>query len=185
MVVITVSGPPGSGKSTVAIRLANELGLRHVSAGQIFRKLAADKGLDLLQLSLIAEKDHTIDKEVDSITLEEAKKGNVVLEGHITGWVVPQADLKIYLNAPLTIRAQRIAMRESISFLKALEQTRIREMSEKMRYREIYGYNLDCLNNFDLVLDTSKWELKPMLDLIVMAVKGSLLFLRGENTLRK
>ncbi|MEM4906212.1 MAG: (d)CMP kinase, partial [Sulfolobales archaeon] len=38
--VIAVSGRPGSGKTTLAKSLADSLGLRYVSSGGIFRRMA-------------------------------------------------------------------------------------------------------------------------------------------------
>jgi cytidylate kinase len=41
--LITVSGPAGSGKSTLASGLADRLGYDHVSGGDIFRDIAAER----------------------------------------------------------------------------------------------------------------------------------------------
>ena len=57
--IITISGKPGSGKSTVAKRLAAELGLTHVSAGDFMRDMATERGITVLELSAIAENDDT------------------------------------------------------------------------------------------------------------------------------
>lgn len=173
MVVITVSGPPGSGKSTVARRLAAQLGLRYVSAGQLFREIAESKGLSVVDLNRLAEHDHSIDRQVDSRSILEAKKGNAVIEGHLTGWVVENADLKLYLNAPLEVRAKRIAQRESIPLDEAVKETLEREISEKERFKKIYGFNLDNLGSFDLVINTSAYELDDLLETVVFAVLKS------------
>ena len=45
MVVIIISGSPGSGKSTVAKNLAKKLGLRHTSAGDKMREIAGNKDI--------------------------------------------------------------------------------------------------------------------------------------------
>ena len=42
---ITISGPPGSGKTTVCGKLSEELGLKAIVFGQVFRELATEKGL--------------------------------------------------------------------------------------------------------------------------------------------
>ena len=46
--LITISGLPGSGKTTVARLVARDLGLEHVYAGNIFRHQAEAQGLTLL-----------------------------------------------------------------------------------------------------------------------------------------
>ena len=46
---ITISGPPGSGKTTACNRLSEMLGLKAVVFGKIFRELAAEKHLSLLE----------------------------------------------------------------------------------------------------------------------------------------
>jgi cytidylate kinase len=173
MVVITVSGPPGSGKSTVAKRIADLLGLRFVSAGQLFREIAQSKGIDVVGLNKQAEQDFSIDRQVDARSILEAEKGNVVIEGHLTGWVVRDADLKVYLNAPLDVRAKRIAERESINIDKAIKETVQRETSEKERFKKIYGFNLDLLSNFDLVINTSLYDLQDLLDVVISAILKS------------
>jgi len=44
---ITISGPPGSGKTTVCGKLSQELGLKAVVFGQVFRDMAAEKRISL------------------------------------------------------------------------------------------------------------------------------------------
>ena len=56
---ITISGPPGSGKTTVCGKLSEALGLKAVVFGQVFRQLAAEKGLTLVELGALAEKELT------------------------------------------------------------------------------------------------------------------------------
>ncbi|RLG86714.1 MAG: cytidylate kinase, partial [Thermoprotei archaeon] len=74
-IVIAVSGPPGSGKTTLAQNLARALGLRYFSTGIVFRELAKKKGLSLEKLSQLAEANHSIDRYIDSQTINEARKG--------------------------------------------------------------------------------------------------------------
>ncbi|MEM4018475.1 MAG: AAA family ATPase, partial [Sulfolobales archaeon] len=86
--VVAISGKPGSGKTTLAKNIARELNLRYVSMGQIFRDIATKRMISLEELSRIAEEDPSIDYLIDSTAIEEAKKGCVVLDGHLTGWIL-------------------------------------------------------------------------------------------------
>ena len=85
--VITISGLHGTGKSTYAKELAKEFGLRYISAGIIFRQIATERGVTLEELSRIAVKDKRIDRLIDKQTVDEARKGSAVLDGHLAGWM--------------------------------------------------------------------------------------------------
>ena len=63
--LITVSGPAGSGKSTFAGDLADRLGYEHVSGGDIFREIAAERDMTPLELNRQAEDDDRIDRDLD------------------------------------------------------------------------------------------------------------------------
>jgi cytidylate kinase len=156
MVVIAVSGQPGSGKTTLAREVAQALKVPLVSSGSLFRELAAKSGMDFLEFHKYAEANPEIDKKIDSMAIELAKNGNVVLEGHLTAWVVrPYADLCIYLKASREIRAKRVATRYNKSFEEALREVTDREELNRKRYLAIYGIDIRDLSIFDLVLDTT------------------------------
>ncbi|ABL87577.1 cytidylate kinase, putative [Pyrobaculum islandicum DSM 4184] len=156
MVVIAISGQPGSGKTTVAREVARVLNLPLVSSGSLFRELAAKMGIDFIEFHKYAEKNPDIDKVVDSMAIERAKAGNVVLEGHLAAWIVrPYADICIYLKASSEIRARRISIRDKKSFEDALREVREREELNRRRYLSLYNIDINDLSVFDLVLDTS------------------------------
>jgi len=107
--IIVISGQPGSGKSTYARRLANDLGLRYFTTGQAFRELAKRLGMNLMELNEAAERDPSIDLEIDRAALREAEKGCVVIDSHLAGWTLREvADVAIYVKASLPVRAQRL-----------------------------------------------------------------------------
>jgi CMP/dCMP kinase len=154
--IVTLSGPHGTGKSTYATKLATALRNRHVSAGGLFRKIAKERQLSLEELGELALADPSIDKLVDEKTLAEAQKGNVVLDGQLAGWVLRgKADLRIYLTAPENVRLERIAKRDKLSLEEATAQTKAREAVQSERYKRHYGFNVDDRSVYQLVLDTS------------------------------
>lgn len=156
MVVVAISGQPGSGKTTIAREVAKILKLPLSSSGTIFRELAAKMGMDLLEFHKYAEKNQEIDKMVDTITIEKAKAGNVVIEGHLAAWIARSyADVCIYLKASREIRAKRVSNRDGVPYEKALKELEEREEMNKRRYMAIYGIDVTDLSIFDLVLDTT------------------------------
>ena len=58
-ITIAVSGLHGAGTTTVAQGLVEAFNLRYISAGMIFRQLAKEKGITLVELSQLAEKHHS------------------------------------------------------------------------------------------------------------------------------
>jgi cytidylate kinase len=68
------------------------------------------------------------------------------------------ADFKIWLDAPLAVRARRIADREDKPVDRAREETRARAESEARRYREYYGIDIEDLSIYDLVLNTARLD---------------------------
>lgn len=167
---ITISGLPGSGTTTVAKLLSKELSMELISAGEMFRQIANEKKLQLEQFSELAENNDDFDRQIDEKQGEEAmKRENVIVEGRLSGFFVPDAGLKIWLEAPSEIRAKRIAGREGIAFEEALSAMKNRERSEHKRYEKYYGINLDDLSIYDLVIDSSRWSERDIVAIIKVA----------------
>ena len=154
--IVTVSGPHGSGKSTYSAKLAGLLGLRHVSAGLMFRRLAEERQILLEKFQELAAADPSIDRLVDERTMVEAERGDVVVDGQLAGWVLKEiSDLRVLLTAPLVVRLERIAARDRISLEEARRQTLHREGVQAERYRKHYGFSVDDWSIYHLILDTS------------------------------
>ncbi|GAA0645261.1 (d)CMP kinase [Salarchaeum japonicum] len=171
--LITISGPPGCGKSTNAAALADALDYEHVSGGDIFRALADERGLSLAEFNELAETDDQIDRDLDQQLRETARThDDLVLESRLAGWMAGEyADLKIWLDASLEVRAERIAEREDKSVADALAETEEREESETARYREYYGIDFDDRSIYDLAVNTARWGEDATLDLLLAAVE--------------
>jgi len=169
--VITISGPPGSGKTSCAMELAQVLGLSFLSSGTVFRELAKQRSLSLEEFSKMAEQDSSIDKEIDSITQRKAREGGVVIEGRLSAWFARDyADLKVYLTAPLDERAKRVAQRDGISFRDAISSVLLRECSERRRYKEYYGIDVDDLSIYDVVINTGLWNKESVVKILKLMV---------------
>jgi len=179
--VIAVSGLPGSGKTTLAKLLAESLGLRYVSLGMIFREIAKEKGLSIEELSKLAERDASIDYLIDGKAKEEARKGCVVVDGHISAWVLKDlAHLRIVVTAPLSVRVDRIASRDGKSVDEAMREVKLREDSERRRYMKFYGIDIDDLSKADLVINTEKFGINETLEIALKAVEVVLKSLKND-----
>ncbi|MGQ9514528.1 MAG: (d)CMP kinase [Thermoproteota archaeon] len=171
-VVITISGPHGTGKSTYARYIASKLGLRYVSAGSLFRQIASEKGLSLKELSEICEKDVKIDKMIDERSKDAMKEGDVLIDAQLSGHLAKDIDsLKIYLAAPFQERVKRIARRDGKNEEEVRRETLMREISEKKRFKQFYNIDIDDVSIYDLVLNTALMPLKSNLSILEQASK--------------
>jgi cytidylate kinase len=169
--IITLSGQPGSGKTSVAREIAERCGFVIISAGEQFRKLAVEQGMSLEEYGRLAESDKTIDLAIDQRQKElSTKYPDVLVEGRLAGWTI-DADLKIWLKTPLRVRAERIAKREDIPVHRAYDETEARQKCEIMRYKNFYDIDLTDLTCYDLVIDTNKWDAKGVANIIFRALE--------------
>lgn len=168
---ITISGPPGSGKSTLSRMLSARLGLELISMGDIFRRCAEDRCMCLAEYGLLARQNGNIDKEIDEMQKKIAiEKDNIILEGRLSGFLV-DADLKVWLKAPLEVRAERIAKRENKPVQTAMAETSEREECERERYINYYNIDIKDLSVYDLVIDSSKWSAEEISEIVLKAVE--------------
>jgi cytidylate kinase len=171
-VVVAIGGPIGVGKSTIARILAVRLGVPVVSAGGVFRELARRRGLSVVDLNRQAEDDPTIDRDLDALQGEMARNGPCVVESRLSGWMV-DADLKVWLDAPLDVRAARVAGREKQgSPQEALRELLVREGSEWSRYKALYGIEFSDRSPYQLVIDTSRWAPEVIVDALELLARG-------------
>jgi CMP/dCMP kinase len=170
---ITVSGPPGSGTTTLARYLAKTHGFQLISAGEMFRQLARERDMTLAEFGVLAEKDVSIDAMIDARQKDVAAgKDNIIAEGRLSGWMVEDADLKIWLHAPIACRAKRIAERDGTDEYTARDMALQREECEYTRYLHYYGIDIRDLSRYDLVLNSELWNQEALGAIVDVAIRA-------------
>ncbi len=170
MVTITISGTPGSGKTTIAKLLEKKLGLKHIYLGMIFRQLADEEKMTLEEFGKYCEEHCEIDNELDDRQLQILKKGDVILEGRLAGWLAYRNKIpafKILIDADLETRASRIVNREEGSIEKRKKEIQKREKSEAKRYKDYYQINLKDKSIYDIVIDSVNKTPEEIVELII------------------
>jgi CMP/dCMP kinase len=158
--VVTVGGPPGSGKSTAGRLVAGSLGLEFFSAGGIFRAEAQRHRMSLEAFGRYAADHPEVDRELDQSMQTLARPGRL-LDGRIQGALCRRAGVPVYdvvVTAREEIRIRRVAERDGQSVEEAREKVRERETVERERYQRFYGIDL-AREPCDLLVDSS--ELPP------------------------
>ena len=185
--IISFNGDEGSGKSTIAKKVAAKLGYPRYYMGQIFRDIAARRKLTLVEYLKLGETDPSVDKEVDDYLIDLSKKENdFVIESRTAWYFVPQS-LKIYLQVDEKDGAQRIfnelqkgnnrnEIKGEFSLEDILEKIRERKNTDNARYMKYYQINIREEKNYDFVLDTTKLTIEDVF-------KKTMEFIDSRNSL--
>lgn len=159
---IAVTGDPGSGKSTFARAVAEKTGYKLITTGNMFRALAARKGVSVTELNEMAETQSDIDRQVDDYLrgLNDEPQ-DLVLDSRMA-WHFLRHAMKIRLTVDLDVAVERIfndrktQWREKFPDMEtAMDEVRRRRQSEIQRYHALYGVDIGDDSRFDLVINTS------------------------------
>jgi len=169
--IITIGGLAGTGTSTAAKKLSEYTNIPYISAGDVFRQLAKEHNMTVLEFNEFAEGNDEIDIELDKRQAEIANDSeNLIVEGRISAFFV-NADYRIWLMAPDNIRAERISYREDKSLDTVIEEIKERTASEKKRYQEIHNIDIDNLDIYDIVINTGTFDEQATLDIITKCIE--------------
>ncbi len=171
---ITISGPPGSGKTTACKNLSEALGYKSVVFGGLFRQKAADMNVSVAELGKMAERDPSIDREIDSEILKiAAGNEDIILESRLSAYLTKKNGIdafRILIRASPEVRIARICGRECAVYDTACKETVEREKSEAKRYMMYYGIDLKDLSVYDLIIDTDDLTPEQVTDKILGAI---------------
>jgi cytidylate kinase len=189
-IVVCISGMAGTGKSTLAKKLAKKYKLRYFSGGDALKALAAEEGFNMSSrgwwespegLSFLRkrEKNLKFDKAVDDKLLEYAQRGDVLLDSWTMPWLL-KTGFKIWLLASIEKRAERVAKRDKITIEDALQILEEKEARTKAIYKRLYGFTLgEDFAPFHLVLETDNLTAEEVFQVLCMVMDN--VVLSSEN----
>jgi len=165
--IITISGKPGSGKSSTADKVAELLGYSRYSSGDMVRNLLSREGLTLAEYNIQATDDHTLDEKIDQMLRGLRDKKDIVIDSRLGFYWLPES-FKVYLDLDMqiaTVRVFKDAMNNNMrtkagemadSLDTVAKQVQARMENEQRRFKDMYGVDPYNQEHYDLVIDTSR-----------------------------
>lgn len=164
--IITISGKPGSGKSSTADKVAELLGYTRHSSGDMVRNLLKKSHMSLEEYNEKAEDNHSLDAVVDEQLRELRDQADIIVDSRLGFYWIPES-FKVYLDLNLDVATARIfkdvvsnASRSgeggNHSLSSVAHSVKERMENERSRFRSMYGVDPYNPRNFDLVIDTSR-----------------------------
>ena len=165
--IITVSGKPGSGKSSTADRVAEMLSYTRFSSGDMVRSILDKRDMTLAQFNARAESDHHLDEEIDEQLRDLRRKNDIVIDSRLGFYWIPES-FKVYLDLDMDVASARIFKdaQENVGRAKGAgtasslgevaKQVQGRMRNEQRRYKAMYSVDPYDTRHFDLVVNTSR-----------------------------
>ncbi len=165
--IITISGKPGSGKSSTADKVAELLGYTRHSSGDMVRRVLAKEGMTLEAYNAKAGDDHSLDEKIDAALRELRDHNDIVIDSRLGFYWLPES-FKVYLDLDLEVATARIfkdavsndlrqkSGESATSLAEVARQVRERMNDERSRFRSLYGVDPFNIEHFDLIIDTSR-----------------------------
>jgi cytidylate kinase len=169
--IITISGQPGAGSTTLAKQVAKKIKHRLLTVGEIHKRIAADHGMTIKEYWEHQRKNPAAErrfhKELDAYQKRAAKRGRIVVNGKLSAFQIPDADLKILITASLKERAKRTIKRDGGTIKNAEAAIKKRETIERRDWKKIYGFDyVKDTSAYDFVIDTTRLNAKQTLNVI-------------------
>jgi CMP/dCMP kinase len=185
--LITIAGSLGAGKSSTAKAVAKKLGYRHFSSGDLFRKIAAERGESVETINLTAEVQKDIDYKVDNLLKEMGEREEKLVVDSRMAWHWMPESFKVFLALDPDAAAERIfadVQKQSrvSEHAESLEDVRAsidrRFASEQKRYLSLYRVDPTDAKNFDLIIDTKDNDLDTVIHMVLDGYKE---WLKSDN----
>jgi CMP/dCMP kinase len=172
--IITISGKPGTGKTSAAKEIARRLNYAHYSMGDMRGLLAQSKGLTIDELNEL--NDPETHRHVDEFQATLGKEtDNFVTDGWLS-WYFISHSYKVFLKADEDVAAVRIYNAERGadepkygSLLHCKETVSNRFKVTREATMGLYeGADLADESNYDLVIDTTHLTVAEVMEKILL-----------------
>jgi len=165
--IITLSGKPGSGKSSTSDIVAELLGYTRHSSGDMVRRVLKRNGITLEEYNRKAASDHDLDDQIDEELRNLRDQEDIIVDSRLGFYWLPES-FKVYLDLDLSVATARIYKDvtanstrtgveggdQSLSSVARSVEDRMRD--EQQRFLKLYGVDPYNQAQFDLIIDTAR-----------------------------
>jgi len=181
--IITLAGLAGAGKSTLKRAIADALGLKKYSVGDMRGKMAEERGMTIDEFNKLGESEDFTDKEVDAFQKKLGEtEDNFVIDGWLSWYFIPQS-IKIFVKVDPRVGAERIFNdrrdnpgRSDEPLYKDVAETeeiiKQRVASNVLRYKKWYGVDFLNESHYDLIVDSTNAKPEEILAKILDFVRS-------------
>ena len=161
--IITITGKPCSGKSTIAKILVEKYGFTRIGVGDLFKEEAKRRGMNAEEFNAFCMKNPEFDYLIDQQSAELGKKyegQKYVFDSRLAWHFVPKS-FKVFVDLNEEEMVNRLVNSDREGKEKYTDRTEAkqtllnRRQLEIDRYKKIYGIDNGDLANFDFILDSS------------------------------
>lgn len=174
--IITISGMPGSGKSTVAKLLAKKLNYQHYSVGDLRGKMAVARGMTIEELNELGKREDWTDREPDEYQTKLGKtEDNFIIDSRLGFYFIPHS-FKLFLDIDGHVAAERIFKNQRPdekpcqTVEELIKRLALRATADDLRYGQYYGISFQNHSQYDLVLDSTNQTPEELVSKILAAL---------------
>ena len=172
MIRICIGGMTASGKTALGQMLAKELNVMHITKHDVdtFHKAteearrSRESHLGVIQ----ATSTKKYAKQFDDEFVSMASKNNCVVTTWLGPWLVKDATLRVWLNAPIEERVKRRARDWKLKLREAKRLIDEKDRQNIKTFKKIQGIDIEDHSIFDMELNTGRLSLNQMVSLISM-----------------
>ena len=165
MALITISGHPGSGTSTLVQLLSEAKGWSSLNGGELFRQEAKNRNLSLAEFGQLCKNNLDVDRELDQLLQNEMLAG---WWAHKLGLDIP----RVWLEVNEMERAKRVKAREGGSIEQIIEESNQRAKVDAQRFLELYDLLPEQNEPYSHIIDASSLNPQEVLARVLEIVEG-------------
>ncbi len=170
--IITITGKPCSGKSTVAKMIEQQFNFKRIGVGDMFKQEANSRGMSAEEFNALCISDPSYDFFIDNKTAEMGKElegKDYIFDSRLAWHFIPKS-FKVFVDLDEDEMANRLVLsdrqgKEKYDNFDDAKKTLVnREKLERERYQKIYGVDIYDTKNYDFVTDSNNKTPQQVVD---------------------